>query len=101
MSQDLSLFLALVIPGALVGGAIGLLLRRYRRKWCERYAATTSALPWWAFAGFAIFFVILAIGQFATGRPAFGTGFAVLAGLDLIAMMYALFRRVPPDGPTT
>jgi hypothetical protein len=101
MPHDLPLFLAYVIPSVLVGGVLGLLLRRYARAWCQRYAAMTAAMPRWAYGGFAIFFVILAASQFALGQPSFGTGLALLAVLELAAMTNALFRRVPPDRPAT
>jgi hypothetical protein len=101
MWQDLSLFLWLVIPGALIGAAIGFLMLRYGKAWCRRYAAWSAALPWWAFAGFAAFFAILSASQFALGRPTFGTGFAGFAVLELVAMTNALVRRMPPEVPTT
>jgi NhaP-type Na+/H+ or K+/H+ antiporter len=99
MWQDLSLFLWLLIPGLLVGAVIGLLLRRYGTAWCRRYAQWTAALPAWAYACFTVFFVMLAASQFTIGRPTFGTGFAVFAVVELVAMANAFLRRVPPDAP--
>jgi hypothetical protein len=101
MVPDLSLFLTLMIPAVLAGAVIGLLLRRYRRSWCVQYAASTAAMPWWMFACCALVFALLAASRFAAGQPAFGTGFALIGLLQVFAMASVLFRKTPPEKPTT
>ncbi|QJX00077.1 hypothetical protein [Frigoriglobus tundricola] len=100
MPHDLPLLLICAVPSALVGLGIGVALRRYRPRLCERYAAWSSALPWWFFLAGAAFFVSFAGWQVVRGRLLFAAVFATGAALDLVATGVAVGRRMSSGGGT-
>src|SRR6188474_3265708 len=71
--SDFALLLAIVIPIAVVGLGIGLALRRYKRPWCDEYAAWSNKRSWWLFAALAVFFLIMTAGSVHAGQPSFAT----------------------------
>jgi hypothetical protein len=96
MPHDLPLLLLCVVPAAVVALGIGIALRRYRPRLCERYAAWSSTLPWWVFVTGTMFFLLMAGWQVSRGWWSFAALFAAGALLDLVAMGFSLGRRTAP-----
>jgi hypothetical protein len=96
MPKDLPLFLLCIVPSILIGLGIGLALRRYSPRFCERYAAGLLHISWWFYASSAIFLVLMTLLAVSRGWWSFAAFFGGGALLELVATGLTLGRRTAP-----
>lgn len=99
MPEDLSLLLLIVAISLPLGLIVGWGVRRRYPNACGRWGAFAGSMPWWWYAGFALFFTQHALGQAYSGRWAFATFFAGCALAQLIAALCRVRQRAKSQSP--
>jgi hypothetical protein len=90
----LLLILAVCVP---VGLAIGIVLRKFKPRWCKSYAKACLNRKWWLFALGVVLFATLSVTQFLIGRTSFAVFFLLFAILELFALFAYGFKRLTPE----
>jgi len=102
LPKDLPLLLITLTVGLSLGLIIGLIGKYFFPHLRDRSSRWASSVKWRHYAGFAAYFLFMALGQGGIGQWSFAVLFVGLAAFELNAMVMALRRgSIASERPLT